>query len=122
MKNNNLFETGQPVGIYKFTSLPLLKLTQIEELFYYKNMPILLGRILGCDKSTALRLTPQENLLIITINGFTISVSEDDILTEPREKMEYFLKRQEFLTLSKGLEPYNGTLIKKEDGIWYTKL
>ena len=54
--------------------------------------------------------------------GFVISVKEKDINLEPSSKMDAFLKEQEYLYLSQGLQPYDGKLIKKEDENWYIKI
>ena len=122
MSDNILFEVGQPVGIFKLTSLPLLKLSQIEQTMLFDEKRFIVGRLLGTEESCTLKVDYQTSFLMVTISGFVISVKEKDINLEPSSKMDAFLKEQEYLYLSQGLQPYDGKLIKKEDENWYIKI
>ena len=118
MEKDTLFEIGQPVGICKFLNLPLLKISQVEKTMFFDEKRIIVGRILGCEETTYLNVEEQNNnLFIVTINGFVIAAKKDDILLEPASKMDAFLKEQEYLFLSQRLKPYNGRLVK-DDNNW----
>lgn len=121
-KNNNLFAIGQPVGIYKFTSLPMYKIAQVEKTMLFDDKRFIVGRLLGVEENTLIRNDKDSHLLVVTISGFVISVKSEDISLEPKNKMDVLLMEQEFLYLAQKLEPYNGKLIKKDDGNWYVQI
>ena len=122
MKNETLFKIGQPVGIYNLSSLPLIKISQVEKTMFFDEKRFIVGRLLGKEETTYLSITPQNNLFVVTISGFVIAVKKEDISLEPNSKMDAFLKEQEFLFLSQNLKPYNGKLIKRKDEQWYIQL
>lgn len=122
MSNNNLFVIGKPAGIYKFTSLPLLKIAQVENTILFDDKRFIVGRILGTEESSIIRNIEPKHILIVTISGFIISVKKDDICLEPSSKMDAFLKEQEFLYVSQKLKPYNGKLTKIDDNNWYIQI
>ena len=122
MSDNNLFVIGQPVGIYKFTSLPMYKISQVEKTLLFDDKRFIVGRILGTEENTIVRNMEGNNLLIVTISGFVISVKCEDICVEPHNKFDVLLIEQEYLYISQRLEPYNGKLIKKDDENWYIKI
>lgn len=72
MINNKLFSVGQAVGIYHFTSLPISKISLLEKTMVFNEKRYVVGRILGFEESSTLKTVPENNLLIITINGFII--------------------------------------------------
>lgn len=122
MSDKILFEVGQPVGICNFTSLPLLKISQVENTMFYDDKRFIVGRLLGTEESSIIRGNEQRYLLVVTISGFILSVKKEDIHLEPSSKMDAFLKGHEESYFSQRLEPYNGKLVKREDELWYVKL
>lgn len=122
MSNNNLYVIGDPVGICKFTSLPMYKVSQVEKTLLFDDKRFIVGRILGHEETTIIRNTEQNNLLIITISGFTFSVKFEDIFFEPQSKFDVLLKEQEDLYISQKLKPYDGKLIQMNNKSWYLKI
>lgn len=122
MKNETLFKVGQPVGIYNLSSLPLIKISQVEKTMLFDEKRFIVGRLLGKEETTYLSIAPQNNLFVVTISGFVIAVKKEDISLEPSSKMDAFLKEQEFLFLSQKLNPYNGKLIKRKDEQWHIQI
>lgn len=123
MKNDNLFKIGQPVGICKLISLPLLKISQVEKTMLFDEKRYIVGRLLGTEETTYLNVEQQNNnLFVVTISGFVIAAKKDDISIEPQSKMDAFLKEQEYLFLSQKLKPYNGRLVKDDKDNWYIKI
>ena len=122
MINNNLFTLGQAVGVYQFTSLPLSKLSLPKKAMVFDGKTIIAGRIIGTEERYTSKSVPENYLLIITINGIIISARKNDILIDSNEMINSFLKREEFFTLSSKKEPYNGKLVKKDDGNWYIQV
>lgn len=120
MKENKNFVIGQPIGLCILTSLPIIKIAQVENTIYYDDKRFIVGRILSFGDNNIYKVSNEEKIIqIITPYGFIISAHKEELSTEPYSKMDAFLKEQEQILVSQRLEPYGGKLINIDENCWF---